>query len=107
MFTIREDVMNTIAARKLLATLAAATALSLPEPCRAATNSMPWDPTLFALQEVLMGYLAPAAIALAFSSAVILYALGGHDKDAGRLAGSGIGGCIALAIVYLLNYLLP
>jgi hypothetical protein len=45
--------------------------------------------------------------ALAFTSGVILYALGGHDKQAGRLVGSGIGGCIGLAVVYLLSYVLP
>ena len=96
--------MNTINARKLLATLAAATALSLPAPCQAATNGLPWDQTLLALQDVLISIVAPAAIPLPFSAAVILYALGGHDRQAGRLVGSGIGGCIALAIVYLLNY---
>jgi hypothetical protein len=38
---------------------------------------------------------------------VILYALGGHDEQAGRLFGCGLGGCIALAVVHLLNYVLP
>ena len=54
-----------------------------------------------------MGSVAPAAIALAFIVAVILYALGGHDKHARRLAGSGIGGCFPLVVVHLLNYVLP
>ena len=99
--------MNTTAARKLFVTLATATALSLPAPCQAATAALPWDQTLIALQDALIGIVAPAAIGLAFGGAVILYALGGHDKDAGRLVGSGIGGCIALAVVYLLNYVLP
>jgi hypothetical protein len=56
---------------------------------------------------MIVSYVAPAAIALVFTGAVVLYALRGHDKQAGRLAQSGIGGCIALAIVYLLNYVLP
>lgn len=99
--------MNTITARKLLATLATATALSLPAPCQAATNGLPWDQPLLALQDLLINIVAPAAIPLAFSGAVILYALGGHDKQAGRLAGSAIGGCIALAVVHLLNYVFP
>jgi hypothetical protein len=99
--------MNTTAARKLFVTLATARALSLPAPCQAATAALPWDQTLIALQDALIGVVAPAAIGLAFGGAVILYALGGHDKDAGRLVGSGIGGCIALAIIYLLNYVLP
>jgi len=55
---------------------------------------------------MLISQVAPAAIALAFSGAVILYALG-NNKQAGRLAGSGIGGCIALVVVHLLNYVLP
>jgi hypothetical protein len=56
---------------------------------------------------MLIDTVAPAAIALAFSGAVILYALAGHNKQAGRLVESGIGGCIALAILHLLNYVLP
>ena len=78
-----------------------------PAPCWAATAALPWDQTLLVSQDMLISIVAPAAIALAFSSAVVLYALGGHDKEAGRLAASGIGGCIALAIVYLLDYVLP
>jgi len=99
--------MNTNTTRRLFATVAIATVLSLPTPGWAATAALPWDYTLIALQDMLISIVAPAAIALAFSSAVVLYALGGHDKQAGRLTGSGIGGCIALAIVYLLNYVLP
>jgi uncharacterized membrane protein YeaQ/YmgE (transglycosylase-associated protein family) len=56
---------------------------------------------------MLIDTVAPAAIALAFIGAVILYALGRHDEQAGRLVGSGIGGCVALVIVHLLNYVLP
>jgi hypothetical protein len=56
---------------------------------------------------MLIDPVAPAAIALAFGGAVILYALAGHHKQARRLVGSGIGGCIALAIIHLLNYVLP
>jgi hypothetical protein len=78
-----------------------------PTPCWAATAALPWDQTLLALQDMLISIVAPAAIALALSGAVILYALGGHDKHAGRLVGSGIGGCIALGLVHLLNYVLP
>ena len=98
--------MDTITARRLFA-LTATTALSLPVPCQAATTGpMPWDQTLAALQDLLIGSVAPAAIVLAFVSAGILYMLGGHDRQAGRLVGSGIGGCIALAVVKLLNYVL-
>jgi hypothetical protein len=51
--------------------------------------------------------MAPAIIVLAFAFAGILYALGGHDEQARRLAGSGIGGCVALVVVHLLNYVFP
>jgi type IV secretory pathway VirB2 component (pilin) len=86
---------------------AAASAFLLrPSPCLAAQTAaeLPWDQTLLALQNTLVGTVAPAVIGFAFAGAVVLYALGGHDEQAGRLFGSGIGGCIALAIVHLLNY---
>ncbi len=83
-----------------------------PAPCQAATAALPWDQTLLVLQDmllsiVLLSIVAPAAIALAFSGAVLLYALGGRDEQAGRLFGSALGGCIALTVVKLLNYVLP
>jgi type IV secretory pathway VirB2 component (pilin) len=96
--------MNIMTARRLFVTLATATALSLPAPCQAATAALPWDCTLMALQDMLTGYIAPAAIGLALSGSIVLYALGGRDEQAGRLFGSALGGCIALAIVYFLNY---
>lgn len=67
-------------------------------------GDLPWDRTLLALQDVLVGTIAPAAISFAFTGAVVLYALGGHDEQARRLFGSGLGGCIALAVVHLLKY---
>ena len=99
--------MNTTRAGKLFITLATATAVSLPAQCQAAAAVLPWDRTLTAMQDMLIDTVAPASIAVAFTGAVIFYALGGHDKQAGRLAGSGIGGCIALGVVHLLNYVLP
>lgn len=93
---------------KLLIPCSAAALLVLrPAPCWAAATELPWDQTLLALQNMLVGTVAPAAIGFAFAGSVVLYALGGHDKQAGRLAGSGIGGCIALVVVHLLNYVLP
>ena len=89
-------------------TVGPATALLLrASPCLAAEAAaeLPWDRTLLAFQDMLT-IVAPAAIALAFTSAVVLYALRGHDKQAGLLAVSGVG-CIALAVVHLLNYVLP
>ncbi|MHB8382589.1 MAG: TrbC/VirB2 family protein [Candidatus Binataceae bacterium] len=93
-----------------LVTPAVATAFLLSAgPCWAAPTAgdLPWDRTLIALQNFMIDSMAPAIIVLAFALAGILYALGGHDKQAGRLVGSGIGGCIALVVVYLLNYVLP
>lgn len=78
-----------------------------PVPCWAATPALPWDQTLIALQDALITYIAPAAIGLAFSGAIVLYVLGGRYQQAGRLFGSAFGGCIALAVVKLLNYVLP
>jgi hypothetical protein len=84
----------------------AVTSLS-PAPCQAATAALPWDLTLLALQDLLISYVAPAAIGLALSGAIVLYMLGGRDEQAGRLFGSALGGCIALTVVKLLNYVLP
>lgn len=99
--------MNTTTRRRVFAIVAIATVLSLPTPGWAATAALPWDYTLIALQDMLITYIAPAAIGLALSGAFVLFGLGGRDVQAGRLFGSALGGCIALAIVYLLNYLLP
>lgn len=76
-------------------------------PCWAANAALPWDQTLIALQDALITSIAPAAIGLAFSGATVLYVLGGRDQQAGRLFGSALGCCIALAVVKLLNYVLP
>ena len=76
-------------------------------PCWAATAALLWDQTLLALQDALITYIATAAIGLALSGAIVLYVLGGRDQQAGRLFGCAFGGCIALAVVKLLNYVLP
>jgi type IV secretory pathway VirB2 component (pilin) len=93
-----------------LVTSAVATAL-LPtsNPCWAAPTAggMPWDRTLVVLQNFLIDSVAPAIIVLAFALASIFYALGGRDEQARRLVGSGIGGCVALLVVHLLNYVFP
>jgi hypothetical protein len=78
-------------------------------PCWAApaVGGLPWDQTLMVLQNFIIDSMAPAIIVLAFALAGILYALGGHDEQARRLAGSGVGGCVALVVVHLLNYVFP
>ena len=90
-----------------IAAVAAATVSLCPTPCQASATALPWDYTLTSLQHVLTGYIAPAAIGLALSGGIVLYTLGGSDEQAGRLFGTALGGCIALAIVKLLNYVLP
>src|SRR5229473_3259073 len=67
--------------------------------CQAATAAPPWDQTLLALHDLLISYVAPAAIGLALSGAIVLYTLGGRDEQAGRLFGSALGGCIALPVI--------
>jgi len=89
----------------LVSCLAASPLVLSPATSHAAAAPLPWDQTLLALQNMLVGTVAPAAIGFAFAGSVLLYALGGRDEQAGRLLGSAIGGLIALAIVHLLNYL--
>jgi len=101
------DVVNTSTARNPFLILGTVTALSFPVPCWAAAGALPWDYTRIALQDMLTSYIAPAAIGLALSGSIVLYALGGRDEQAGRLFGSALGGCTALAVVYLRNYVLP
>jgi hypothetical protein len=104
---VYEKIMKTAPGTKLFVILATATTLAQPMPCQVATAVLPWDQTLTAIQDMLISTVAPAAIALGFAGAAMLYALGGCDKQAGRLAGSAIGCCIAIGIVHLLNYALP
>src|SRR6266436_1032024 len=82
--------MNTVTPRKLFVILTASTAVCLPAPSQAATAVLPWDRTLTAVQDMLIDTVAPAAIALAFSGAVILYALAGPNKQAGRLVACNV-----------------
>jgi type IV secretory pathway VirB2 component (pilin) len=76
-------------------------------PCFAATSAgLPWDQTLTALQDILLGPLAHAAIVLNFACSAILYALGSR-QFAGRLLAGGFASCAALIAVRFLSYLFP
>ena len=97
--------MKAAPAKKLSSMVGTAALVSVPASCQAATAMLPWDYTLFALQDMLLHTIAPWAVGCAFAGSVVLYAIGAHDKQAGRLFGSGIGGCVALAVVHLLNYI--
>ncbi len=94
---------------RLVTTAVASAFLLSAGPCLAGptADGLPWDRTLIVLQNFMIDSMAPAIIVLAFALAGILYALGGYDEQARRLAGSGIGGCIALLVVHLLNYVFP
>ena len=94
---------------RLVTSVVATAYLLSAGPCWAAPTAcgLPWDRTLIVLQNFMIDSMAPAIIVLAFALASILYALGGHDQRARRLAGSGIGGCVALLVVHLLNYVFP
>ena len=67
-------------------------------------QKLPWDYTLLALQNILVHNIAPWAVGLAFAGSMVLYAVGEHDERAASLLGSSIGGLIAFALVYFLNY---
>ncbi len=96
--------MKAATVKKLCSIVSAAAVVSVPVPCQAATSMLPWDFALLAMQRMLGDTIAPVAIGCAFAGSLFLYALGGHDEQAGRLFGSGVGGLIALAFVYFLNY---
>jgi type IV secretory pathway VirB2 component (pilin) len=86
---------------------ASAIALIGPSACWANSGELPWDQTLVTLQDILTGPVAHAAIALEFIGASLLYAVGGYDKQAGRLAASASVVCLALGAIRLLNFLFP
>lgn len=99
--------MTTAPGRRFLSTLSIVALLSFPASSDAATAALPWDYPLAALQTMLVAMIAPWAIGLAITGAMLLYVIGGHDEQSSRLFGSAVGGLIALAVVKLLNYVLP
>jgi type IV secretory pathway VirB2 component (pilin) len=86
--------------------IGAAVIALLPTPCRAATGVLPWDLPLTALQDIIAGPMAHAAIVLNFACSGILYALG-NRQFAGRLLAGGFASCAALIAVRFLTYLFP
>jgi len=69
-------------------------------------GALPWDQTLGAIQDILVGPVAHAAIALNFAFSAFLYAVGSHQR-AGRLLAGGLAACAALIAVRLLTFLSP
>ena len=94
--------------RWLIAVCAAALFALRAEPTCAAqyAGALPWDQTLGALQDILVGPAAHAVITLNFVFAAILYAVGSH-RQAGRLLAGGLAVCAALIAVRLLTFLSP
>ncbi len=94
--------------RWLIAACAAALFALRAEPSWAAqyAGAMPWDQTLGAIQGILVGPVAHAAIALNFALSAILYAIGSYPR-AGRLLAGGVAAWAALIAVHLLTYLAP
>ena len=94
--------------RWLIAACAAALFALRAAPSWAApyAAAMPWDQTLCAIQDVLVGPVAHAVIMLNFAFSAILYAIGSHQR-AGRLLAGGVAAWTALIAVHLLTYLAP
>lgn len=93
--------------KRLIVCGTTAIAVIRPSACWAIAGELPWDHALVALQNILIGPVAHALIAIVFIGAGLLYAVGGYDKQAGRLVASGVGGCLALGTIRLLNFLFP
>ncbi len=95
-------------ARRLTAACAAALFVLRPEPSSAAQYAgvLPWDQTLGAIQDILVGPVAHTVITLNFVLAAILYAVG-SERQAGRLLAGGLAVCAALIVVHLLTLLAP
>ncbi len=69
-------------------------------------GALPWDQTLGAIQDILVGPVAHAVITLNFALSAILYAVGSYQR-AGRLLAGGLAACAALIAVHLLTFLSP
>lgn len=76
------------------------------EPSWAAqyAGALPWDQTLGAIQDILVGPVAHAVITLNFAFSAILYAVGSHRR-AGRLLAGGLAAGAAMIAVHLLTFL--
>jgi type IV secretory pathway VirB2 component (pilin) len=92
--------------RWLIAACAAALFALRAEPSWAAqyADALPWDQTLGAIQDILVGPVAHAVITLNLTLSAILYAIGSH-RQAGRLLAGGLVACAALIAVHSLTFL--
>ena len=94
--------------RWLIAACAAGLFALRAEPSWAAQYAgvLPWDQTLGAIQDMLVGPLAHAAIVLNFTLSAIQYAIGSHQR-AGRLLAGGVAAYAALMAVQFITFLFP
>ena len=94
--------------RWLIAACAAALFALRAEPSSAAqyADALPWDQTLDALEDILVGPVAHTVITVNFVFSAILYAVG-SERQALRLLGGGLAVCAALIVVHLLTLLSP
>jgi type IV secretory pathway VirB2 component (pilin) len=94
--------------RWLIAACAGALFALRAQPSSAAqyAGALPWDQTLGAIQDILIGPVAHAVITLNFAFSTILYAVG-SQRQAGRLLAGGLAVCTALIVVHLLTFLSP
>jgi len=94
--------------RWLIAAYAAALFALRAQPTWAApyAAALPWDQTLGAIQDILVGPVSHAAIMLNFALSAILYAIGSYPR-AGRLLAGGVAAWAALIAVHLLTYFSP
>ena len=94
--------------RRLIAACAVGLFALLAEPSWGAqcAGALPWDQTLGAIQDILVGPVAHTVIALNFTLSAILYAVG-SERQAGRLLAGGLAACAALIVVHLLTFLAP
>ncbi len=94
--------------RWLIVACAAALFALLAEPSWASqyAGAMPWDQTLGAIQDILVGPVAHAVIMLNFALSAILYAIGSYPR-AGRLLAGGLVAFAALIAVQFMTFLFP
>lgn len=91
----------------IAATAVAAVALQPASSWAATAAEFPWDESLGALQQALIGPVAHTLIGVSFVGAVFVYAIAGDSEIARRLAKAGLGVSVALGVLRLMNYLVP
>src|SRR5271156_6045593 len=94
--------------RWLIAACAAALFALRAEPSWAAqyAGALPWDQTLGAIQDILVGPMAHAVITLNFAFSAILYVIGSERRAKSMLA-AGLAACAGAVFVPFFSFLSP